>query len=117
MPLVYQLDISSAQQLHRKYQTILHPDRFATSATELLSNEELLDRSSAISAFASIGLETLACPVQRACSLLEIVSDHRALEETSRVDQELAMEVFAIREEIDDAETIDEVMPIQIEIN
>ena len=55
--------------------------------------------------------------MQRACSLLEIVSDHRALEETDRVDGQLAMEVFAIREEIDDAETIDEVMPVQIEIN
>ena len=52
--------------------------------------------------------------MQRACSLLEIVSDHRALEETDRVDGQLAMEVFAIREEIDDAETIDEVMPVQI---
>ena len=111
LPLQYQIDISSVTKLHRQYQTILHPDKFAQK------DDDFLEKSAQLSAYASTSLETLADPVERACSLLELVSEHRALEETDRVDNDLAIEVFAIREEIDDAETADEVLPVQIEIN
>ena len=70
-----------------------------------------------MSAYASHALSVLINPIERSVYLLKVMTGERALcERDNEVPQDLIIEVFAIREEIEECETEDQLMQVQIDI-
>ena len=66
-----------------------------------------------MSSFASNGIQVLSDQIQRSVYLLKLLSDIEALSETDKdVPQWLMMEVFVIREEIEETESTEELFAI-----
>ena len=89
---------------------MLHPDKFAKAP------DSLQDGSTILSAYASDAYSTLIDPILRSVYLLKLKTGVEALSEEEGAPQDLIMEVFAIREEIDECETVEELSPLHTDI-
>ena len=101
--------MTELQKVYIAYQRLLHPDKFVNAS------QQMMDASTTVSAYTSNAYNTLTNELDRTVYYLKLLGIN-PLEEECRADQSLVMEVFAIREEIDEAETEQDLDPIHMEV-
>ena len=106
----FPIDHSLLQQTYKKYQQVLHPDRFS-------SDQALLDTATQVSSFCSNAYRTLQDDVSRAKYMLKEEHGIEALTEGEREKNHELMEwVFETRLEIEEAEEESELQAILLAI-
>lgn len=93
----FRIDRRELEQKHRDLSRALHPDRFAQATAA--ERRVAIERAAAVNA----AFRTLRDPQTRAAALL--AGAGRALEEHTRAEPALLLEVMELREELDDART------------
>jgi molecular chaperone HscB len=107
----FKVDVVVLDMAFKGLQKVLHPDKFATLS---LSEREA---SAAASSFVNQAFQTLHEPVERARYLLQLEGVD-VLDEGGRSynNPQLMMEMFALREELDEAESKDDLADIRTRI-
>lgn len=100
LPVAYGLDVQALGPLWRQLQQQHHPDRFSHDASAQAQAELLSSRINAAH-------ETLRDPVRRARYLLELAGHGIDNESTTVSDTDFLMAQMDLREQLDDAESIE----------
>ena len=96
--------------MYIQYQKVLHPDKFSL-------REDLQENSTLVSSYASNALQTLQDQIENILYLLKTEANIIALgEDDSSVPHEILMDVFAIREDIEESEIEEHLDPILMDI-
>jgi molecular chaperone HscB len=103
LPVQFDVNRSSLSSAFRAKQAAYHPDKFAHA--DAATQRESLQAS----AFINQAYQTLSNPTQRAAYLLELVEGVERREHTMRPDPEFLMQQMMWREQLDEAESLDEV--------
>jgi molecular chaperone HscB len=110
VPRSFDVDGDRLEKQYLGFQRVLHPDRFvAKSAKERAIAE-------AQAADMNLAYETLKDPLRRAAYLLKLAGRDAAVSQDQTVrDPELLMEAMEAREQLSEAESVDQVEKLQVE--
>lgn len=110
LPVSFELDIPALTPIYRDLQKQYHPDRFADadSATQRSAVQ--------FASFINEALETLKNPVKRAMYLLQLAGHSVSIEQTTVADTDFLMGQMELREELEEAETFEQLDALKKEV-
>ena len=107
---IYRIDKLLLTDTYKQYQKVLHPDKFARESL-------LVEGATTASAYTSNAYKTLMNDIDRAQYLLKTEYGVDSFDESVREQNpELANWVFETRMEIEEADSLDELMAIQMSV-
>lgn len=109
LPRSYDIDIVALQPRYRELQRQFHPDRFAAEAADV--QRASVQKAADINA----GFSVLKDPVQRARHLLELAGYPLNIESTTVSDTDFLMAQMELREQLDEAETLEQMASLRAE--
>lgn len=110
LPQAFALDVAALTPVYRELQKRHHPDRFADAGPA--------EQRAAVQLAAHINeaLEALKDPVRRARYLLELAGHPVAIEQTTVADTEFLMGQMELREELEEAESLEQLEGLRREV-
>ena len=110
VPRSFDVDGDKVEKQYLGFQRVLHPDRFVAKSAK----ERAIAEGQA--ADMNLAYETLKDPLRRAAHLLKLAGRNAAVSHDQTVnDPELLMEAMEAREQLSEAESVDEVEKLQVE--
>lgn len=109
LPRGFDLDVAALQPRYRELQRQFHPDRFASESADV--QRVAVQRAADINA----GFSVLKDPVQRARHLLELAGHPVHVESTTVSDTDFLMAQMELREQLDEAETLEQMAELRTE--
>eukprot|EP00602_Paraphysomonas_sp_CaronLab_P004336 CAMPEP_0185031486 /NCGR_PEP_ID=MMETSP1103-20130426/18991_1 /TAXON_ID=36769 /ORGANISM="Paraphysomonas bandaiensis, Strain Caron Lab Isolate" /LENGTH=161 /DNA_ID=CAMNT_0027567029 /DNA_START=164 /DNA_END=649 /DNA_ORIENTATION=- len=95
MPVTFKVDEKSLENKYKEFQKVTHPDKFS------MASEIEKEASSVSSSTINQAYQALRCPVDRAKYMLSLHGVNALEEDSSFEDPALMMEMFELRERID----------------